>query len=1088
MAILSGGELTVTVRGLPPGWSERADIATHAAKLDEILRRRFTAANPIWGLKHPHLCRTLPLYERIARQEGHNPHVVHIFRDPWTAAASQQRKNGLTRAHALLLWMSYITDAERNARHLPRSWLTYHDLLARPLDQLARIEQDLRLPLAAQLPDGMAEAAGYLSTQLNRSEPLPHADLARPLRDLVTRAWEAILARNFLPAVWEGFAEETADMVGFLNEMGASRARVIPAFGDPARAGIARPAQPAGLRPPERADDGARQRLTLMRDQLGHTPSVGIAVIAPPGRAHALAETLESLRNQWQAPAAVKIIAADAVMLESGSPIACPAEPGEPTRVLCAVLQDLAAEADYVALINAGDTLTPDACLRFALTAAPAMPDMIYCDEIVPREPAGWVRHKPGWDITRLRQSAYIGDWIWYRAATLRRLGGLNPAFAGAEEYEFQLRLAEQPGVLVERLPEALFTRSAQSRRDNIAAEIFCARAAQAVTEHLARANIPATVQNRQHIGLFHHLRLAPDPGTATIMLCDHADIPVLDTWLTHLLTGAVLTGPVILTGAELSAPLTRYLTGVTEKQAALEGKVVAVLPAPGLTGAQAFAQALALATTELVAIIDVRAQPTSPHWAEALRARLADPGVAAAAARGLVPNPADARQTVVQGPLVIGANVRLGAGHGADDPGPGGWLMVDQEASALSPPALLARRAALAACAPSDLTGDAFWIDLCAQLRAAGHRLVWTPDVSFLTVPEIPDTDSAFRHGGPAARALPWADPYHHPAFSLQGDLLAGEPRLGLVRGGPSDPGSLLLSGPPQDSATILNTARALRGIGTLEASWAPEPFTQAEFGRRAPAGWVRVNPESPGPHGASYSAVFTAAPPPTAKPAIAAAAHLFATSPGLVKQVRALAAPAQPVTLWRPALSAQIWPDFTANTALNTRPRLLWIDEGIAPDWIGDLINETLGTAAWIVVERPGASYAGGVARIAPLSEERGWAQALADIAPQILIRPAGESADADQYFTLMAAAAGCHLLADDRLDLPATLAAVRLTNRLAAWQRAVHHAIKDLPGTLAHGKRARAAALALPFVEAVPPPWAAAGDPAQLRSAAE
>ena len=272
------------VRGLPPGWSERADIATHAAKLDEILRRRFTAANPIWGLKHPHLCRTLPLYERIARQEGHNPHAVHIFRDPWTAAASQQRKNGLTRAHALLLWMSYITDAERNARHLPRSWLTYHDLLARPLDQLARIEQDLRLPLAAQLPDGMAEAAGYLSTQLNRSEPLPHADLARPLRDLVTRAWEAILARNFLPAVWEGFAEEPADMVGFLNEMGASRARVIPAFGDPARAGIARPAQPAGLRPPERADDGARQRLTLMRDQLGHTPSVGIAVIAPPGR------------------------------------------------------------------------------------------------------------------------------------------------------------------------------------------------------------------------------------------------------------------------------------------------------------------------------------------------------------------------------------------------------------------------------------------------------------------------------------------------------------------------------------------------------------------------------------------------------------------------------------------------------------------------------------------------------------------------------------------------------------------------------------------------------------------------------------
>ena len=137
------------VRGLPDGWAERADLAQLLARLDDSLRRRFTQEDRLWGLKHPHLCRTLPLYERAAKQAGHTPHVVHIFRDPWTAAASQSRKNGLSRAHALLLWMSYATDAERQARHLPRSWLTYHDLLAQPAAQLRRIEADWPRPARA---------------------------------------------------------------------------------------------------------------------------------------------------------------------------------------------------------------------------------------------------------------------------------------------------------------------------------------------------------------------------------------------------------------------------------------------------------------------------------------------------------------------------------------------------------------------------------------------------------------------------------------------------------------------------------------------------------------------------------------------------------------------------------------------------------------------------------------------------------------------------------------------------------------------------------------------------------------------------
>jgi hypothetical protein len=118
---------------------------------------------------------------------------------------------------------------------------------------------------------------------------------------------------------------------------------------------------------------------------------------------------------------------------------------------------------------------------------------------------------------------------------------------------------------------------------------------------------------------------------------------------------------------------------------------------------------------------------------------------------------------------------------------------------------------------------------------------------------------------------------------------------------------------------------------------------------------------------------------------------------------------------------------------------------------------------------------------------ADEHGWAQALAETAPHIMVRPAGTMSDADHYPALLAAAAGCHILADDRLDLPPELGALRLPNRIVPWQRALQSALQNLTATLAHGKRARMAALAL-AANAPPPPWAEIPAPACIRNAAE
>ncbi len=1078
------------VRPLEDGWWNRADMAPYLSRVAEILRRRFKGES-LWGIKHPHLCRLLPLYERAAAQAQCRPHVIHICREPWTVAASQQRKNGLSRSHALLLWASYLVSAERHARGLPRAWLTYQDLLARPSEQIRRIERELGLEFAGRVPHGLREASAFLTGQLNRSEPLPKAGLLPALHELVESMWQAILARDFSPDAWQGFSSRCAELVGFVAELGASQGPILPWLSISTPRAALGTGDAAALRPAERLDAGGKERLLALMKGAGTLPSLAVVIAAPPNRAHAVNDTLESLRAQWHGPASVRILSSDAVEIPEHTTVRVSDEAGALTAALCDELAMAAAGHDYVAVLNAGDTVAPDACLRFALEAAATRADLIYCDEAAPRDGGHWVRHKPAWDITRLRQSPFLGDWIWYRAETFQRIGGFDARRAGAEEYDYQLRLAEATGRVV-RLPETLFTRASLSRRDNIPSTVFLERAAEAVTAHLARSGIPAVVEQRQHLGLYRHVREAADPGTSTILLCDGAEIAMLDAWLKTLLTGSVLTGPIILAGAALSPQATRYLTQVAAQIEALEHKVLAVPPAAGLQTGDALRRALALATTEHVAIIDVRSLTATPDWQNALRARLADGRVALVGARSLAPVAGDKARLSVQGPIVIGAEARMGAAQLADDPGPGGWLAVDQEASAVAPPALLARRATLARCAIPSLSGDPLWIDLCAQLRAAGNSVVWTPDVSFVIAAQTiqPDSEGRFRGGSETARTLSWEDPYHHPALSLRGDLLAPEKRQGLVRAAPTDPISIMLSGPADAGRAVLNAARGLRARGVIEASWAPEPMLPAEISRRAPSYWVRLNPTAAAPaHSPSYTGLFTTTPKDEAKPAIAAAAHLVATSPALVAQVRKLAAPGRSVELWRPTLCHSIWADLQIGTGINSKPRLLWIDEGREPTWLKDLINETLSEAMWIVVARPGGSYSGSITTIQPPETEQAWAAELGAVAPHILVRPADRDASADHYVALLAAAVGCHLLVDERLDLPEALGAIRLPNRIAAWQRAVKQGIGDFHGTLQLGRKTRAACLALAAGDGKVPDWAGTATLASLtRSAAE
>jgi hypothetical protein len=237
------------------------------------------------------------------------------------------------------------------------------------------------------------------------------------------------------------------------------------------------------------------------------------------------------------------------------------------------------------------------------------------------------------------------------------------------------------------------------------------------------------------------------------------------------------------------------------------------------------------------------------------------------------------------------------------------------------------------------------------------------------------------------------------------------------------------------------------------------------------------------------NYTALCTVAPKPEQGAVLAAAQHLVATSPALVQKVKTLLPPGRQVALWRPALSRPIWQDVKRGAGLNTMPRVLWIDEGIAPAWLPEMLNEMAAKITWIVVERAEGQYAGSIARLRTPADETSWARELSVLAPHVLFRPVEAKVETDCYMALLAAAAGSHLLVDQRLDIPESLGPTRVPNSFAAWRAALLHAVTDgLAATLARGEASRAAALALPSIEDLPPPWLDVSSETRVGQAAE
>lgn len=157
-------------RPMPPRWRESAAADQAHASLTAVICDLFQKADVV-AVKDPRTSRVVSLWEDVARGARATLGAALVVRHPDEVAGSLRKRDGLSRARAHLLWMTYLLEAERDTRSLARAFVSYEGLLADWRVTLARMRSS---GLDRVIPEPASAAAldidAFLDVTLRRNE------------------------------------------------------------------------------------------------------------------------------------------------------------------------------------------------------------------------------------------------------------------------------------------------------------------------------------------------------------------------------------------------------------------------------------------------------------------------------------------------------------------------------------------------------------------------------------------------------------------------------------------------------------------------------------------------------------------------------------------------------------------------------------------------------------------------------------------------------------------------------------------------------------------------------------------------------
>jgi hypothetical protein len=100
----------------------------HRVKIKALIRAEF-GDEPLIFIKNPRICRFVPFMASILDELNCTTVAILPIRNPLDVASSLKRRNKLTPAKSVLLWLRHVLDAELHSRHMPRVFVSYAEFL-----------------------------------------------------------------------------------------------------------------------------------------------------------------------------------------------------------------------------------------------------------------------------------------------------------------------------------------------------------------------------------------------------------------------------------------------------------------------------------------------------------------------------------------------------------------------------------------------------------------------------------------------------------------------------------------------------------------------------------------------------------------------------------------------------------------------------------------------------------------------------------------------------------------------------------------------------------------------------------------------
>lgn len=391
-------------------------------------------------------------------------------------------------------------------------------------------------------------------------------------------------------------------------------------------------------------------------------------------------------------------------------------------------------KGDFVAFMDHDDELHLSALVTLAETILHnPKAQFLYSDEDKIDESG--IRSEPhfksDFNYELLLTQNYICHLAVFKTDLVKKLGGLNPEYNGAQDHDFVLRAIEQisPEQII-HIPKVLYhwrIHSASTAASTEAKPYAINAGREAVKAHLERVGLPATVSSHPVISFWHKVKFDLPTNTSIEIIIPTRDrIDLMRMCINSIVSKTTFKNyhiTIVDNGSVEKETLEQF-----SKWEKTNKKISVLRDDSPFNYSRLNNQAARKTKADLVCLLNNDIEIVTPDWLEEMAGHAMRKDVGCVGARLWYPN-----DTLQHGGVILGIGGIAGHSHKYWPKGDAGYMgraVCAQALSAVTAACLMIKRSIYEEVGGLDEKIKVAFndVDFCLRVRKAGYRNMWTP------------------------------------------------------------------------------------------------------------------------------------------------------------------------------------------------------------------------------------------------------------------------------------------------------------------------------------------------------------------------